>query len=523
MIDSQLPLLLLVTSLLLAFYLYPKKRSDLPPGPAPSLFLGNRQQVPKDKPWRWFRDLNLKYGDVVYLQMGGTPTIVLGSAKVAWELLEKRNNIYSGRPRFIMGQELLSDNLRGLMSSPSPFWRRWRKCLHLAFMSRAADAYKPIQSLESKQLLWELLNDGESQGTTGGTVWMERVERYAASVIVAVTYGRRVLDLKTDSVVASNNAAMTALTSFNIPGKYLVESLPSLLWLPNFLTPWRTAALKRREEDIKLYTGLVEEVKAKMKEGKAPESFCRTIIENQQELGMSDIEVAYTCSTPFGAGIETSSGTIAVFIMACVHAGETFTKKAQEELDRVVGSERMPDWGDLDELVYVKAVVGETFRWRPVAVLGGTPHQSTQDDVYNGMYIPKGTTVIGNLWSIHLNPTDFPDPDKFDPSRFLGTRDYPGAFGHSAFGWGRRICPGWPIGHNSVFLNVARMLWAFNILPALNQSGKPIPVDTMNLTSGFNSRPHPFPCRFQVRSAKHKEVVEREWAGVKEEVGAYER
>lgn len=97
--------------------------------------------------------------------MGQTPTIVLGSAQAAWDLLEKKSNIYScasslsldeprvdlrkfrrSRPRFIMGQELLSGNMRGLMSGYNDFWRRWRKVLHGAFMQKAADNYKPIQS-----------------------------------------------------------------------------------------------------------------------------------------------------------------------------------------------------------------------------------------------------------------------------------------------------------------------------------------------------------------------------------------
>lgn len=62
-------------------------------------------------------DCLVRYGDIVYLQMGQTPYIVLGSAQAAYDLLEKRGNIYSGRPRFIMGSELLSANLRGLMHS----------------------------------------------------------------------------------------------------------------------------------------------------------------------------------------------------------------------------------------------------------------------------------------------------------------------------------------------------------------------------------------------------------------------
>ena len=157
------------------------------------------------KPWVWFRELNQEYGDVVYLQMGPTPTIILGSAKAAWDLLEKRGSVYSSRPRFIMGGELLSDGMRGLMAPYGPFWRRWRKLLHSGFMQRQSETYRPVQSLESNVLMHELLKTPEDFRT--------HLERYAASVIVSITYGRRVEDVKTDIVVRRNAEAMERLTS----------------------------------------------------------------------------------------------------------------------------------------------------------------------------------------------------------------------------------------------------------------------------------------------------------------------
>mgnify|MGYP001083384841 CR=1 FL=1 len=140
----------------------------------------------------------------MYLQMGPTPTVVLGSAQAAWDLLEKRGAIFSSRPRFIMGSELLSGGLRGLMAPYSPFWRRWRKLLHSGFMQRQSEMYRPIQSLESKVLMQDLLHDPKN--------FREHLERYAASVIVTVTYGRRVEDVKTDKVVRMNAESMTRLT-----------------------------------------------------------------------------------------------------------------------------------------------------------------------------------------------------------------------------------------------------------------------------------------------------------------------
>lgn len=172
-------------------------RSSLPPGPT-TLKTGIR------KPWLWFHDLSKQYGDVVYLQMGPTPTIVLGSAQAAWDLLERRGAKYSSRPRFIVGGELLSGGMRGLMAPYGNFWRRWRKLLHSGFMQRRSETYRPVQSLESKVLMHDLLS------APGG--YRKHLERYAASVVVTVAYGRRVEDVDTDIVVRRNAESMERLT-----------------------------------------------------------------------------------------------------------------------------------------------------------------------------------------------------------------------------------------------------------------------------------------------------------------------
>ena len=94
-------------------------------------------------------------------------------------------------------------------------------------------------------------------------------------------------------------------------------------------------------------------------------------------------------------------------------------KKAQAEIDAVVGPNRLPDFHDRPSLPYINAVVKETSRWNLVAPLGrpfviiimitgttiltnseGIPHMSSTDDEYNGYYIPKGTIMIANAWLV---------------------------------------------------------------------------------------------------------------------------
>jgi cytochrome P450 len=83
----------------------------------------------------------------------------------------------------------------------------------------------------------------------------------------------------------------------------------------------------------------------------------------------------------------------------------------------------MPTFADKPDLPYISALCKEVLRWRPVAVLGGTPHASTANDTYGAFFIPSGTTVLSNSWAINLNDEYYPEPDVFDPIRFLTEKE----------------------------------------------------------------------------------------------------
>ena len=93
-------------------------------------------------------------------------------------------------------------------------------------------------------------------------------------------------------------------------------------------------------------------------------------------------------------------------------------KKAQDELDRVVGEDRLPEFSDRANLPYIDAVVKELLRWNPPFPIS-IPNTVTQDDAYRGFFIPAGATVIENIWAIFRDPDLYPDPGAFNPDRFL--------------------------------------------------------------------------------------------------------
>ncbi|KAH8101774.1 cytochrome P450 [Cristinia sonorae] len=514
-----------VATVLIAIHLRSLKWKRMPPGPKPVPFIGNTHQVPSVKPWWTFEKWNKEYGPVISFWLGGTPVIVLGTAQAAWDLLDKRSDIYSSRPRFVVAGEILSNNMRGLMLPYGEAWRRWRKVLHSGFHSRRAEAYTPIQSLEGKITLVDMLSKPQE--------WERNFRRYAASVVTSVTYGRRINSID-EWIVKENIAAMDYLMSVNIPGKYLVESWPWLLKLPRALQWFRREPEEYQQRDIKLYTSLLDDVKTRMNNGTAPDCLTSQTLLDQgfvpgddngsAHIGrtLSELDIAYAVSSPFGAGIDTTAGTLSSFVLAMLHFPEV-QAKAQRELDTVIGPSRMPEYEDKGELPYIRAIVDETLRWRPVAVLGGSPHAVTADDEYKGMFIPKGSTVFANMAGIMRDPNMFPSPDDFIPERFLISSplfnprfapfDLP-------FGFGRRVCPGSHLARNSLFISIARLLWAFHIKPATDKEGKEVLPDPWNYTNGFNSFPVSFQCKFEPRSREVVGVIKREGAAALDELNS---
>ena len=174
--------------------------------------------------------------------------------------------------------------------------------------------------------------------------------------------------------------------------------------------------------------------------------------------------------------------------------------KARAELDTVVGPNRLPSFEDRESLPYITAIAKESMRWQSVVPLG-IPHRSLEDDEFNGCYIPKGSTVIANLYAFSRDERAYPDPETFNPERFLkdgkinpDVQD-PNAF---VFGYGRRyvewlspigsiitfhfrhsacthrVCPGRHFAEASLFIMIASVLHTLTIDSAVDERGKPI-------------------------------------------------
>ena len=149
-------------------------------------------------------------------------------------------------------------------------------------------------------------------------------------------------------------------------------------------------------------------------------------------------------------------------------------KKGQMEIDRLLGGERLPTLADQNDLPYITALVKEVYRWHtplPISI----PKSLIEDDEYKGYHIPKGATIVENVWAVFHDPVMYPEPYVFNPERFL--RD--GKLNSSVrdpdervFGSSRRICPGKHFANRALFLRFATILATFDIAPGMNERGE---------------------------------------------------
>ncbi|KAI0133712.1 cytochrome P450 [Xylariales sp. AK1849] len=489
----------------------------MPPGPQPLPFIGNQHQLTKSKPWIQFETWARKFGPIFTVWIGRRPMLVLSDPRIAQELLEKRSTKYSSRPRMVAMGELLWDGASILVQPYGKSWSIRRKLLHQALTPKALQEYVPIQEAEATRLCAQLIQHSKN--------WETQFERFTSSVVFAISYGHRIDSLES-SVIRQRFEFMQYSSGLNVPGKYMVESIPALKYLPNILAPWKREIQEHGKEEADANMALVDAVRSDIEHAKAtgnlatlPTSLCRMLLEVRErkagEIPLSDHDFSFVPASLFGAGSDTTASTLCSAVLAFVTHPDA-VRSAQKELDTVVGPDRSPTFADQPELPYVSALVKEVLRWRPVAVLGGTPHASTEDDTYEGFFIPKGTTVLGNSWAINTNPEYYPNPHVFEPRRFLaaeacdsagfqGPSSHPAKSGHSSFGWGRRICPGADLASNSLFIALAKLLWTLNFSPI-----KGVEYDIFDYTDGFNTRPRSFQCNMDIRDEARRHVITNE-------------
>ncbi|KAH8704129.1 putative cytochrome P450 [Talaromyces proteolyticus] len=497
-----------IVGLLIGVYIVTRRKLasslPLPPGPKPMPIIGNIHQAPKSHGWRTYREWSKKYGPIVHVNMLGQPIIILSTSEVAHDLLAKRGAIFSDRPHLFLATELALKGLSIIMMNYTVQFRQHQRLQFSVLNATPAAAYLPLQTLESQQLMNDLL---KSAGGAGVDV-RGHFQRAVASIIHTLLYGFRVKNYN-DPMLRAVVKLNDEFSEFVQVGAHIVDQFPVLNNLPSFLAPWQAKAenhytTKYDLRDENFRRGLESDA------WNISKHLRKTVKKDGLDMPLG--ELAFELGTMIDAALDGVTDTLIWFVMACITEGRGFVAKAREELDAVVGRDRLPVPDDKPNLPYVTAVVEEIFRWRPVGP-EGVPHLNKEETTYNGYIIPKGSVIVANVWTISREEALFgPDPDDFIPDRWLEEDGKTfKALPPAVFGYGRRICPGRYFARNVIWIVVAHLLWSFDINAGLcEETGEPILVNPIACTYGLVMRALPFKASFNPRGPWVSEVIARD-------------
>jgi len=465
--------------------------------------------MPTRDPHLQFQKWANEYGPIYSLILGTRTLIVLSTDVTVKDLLDKRSAIYSDRQDHYVGQTLCSGDLRLLMMRYGPVWRMTRKMIHSLLNISAAKSYVPYQVLENKQMLYEMLQQPEK--------FLENIRRYSNALTTSMVFGWRTHTYE-DEKLQQLFEGFGEFCELNQGAATLADFYPILRYLPDFIIPTQKRAkeLFKRERD--LYVGHWLDSKRAIKDKTARPCFCVDMAKVQEKEKFSDAQAAYISGTLLEAGSDTTSAALYSFIQAMVVFPEV-QKKAQEQIDKVVGPDRLPTMDDEMNLQYLRGCVKETLRWAPPLPLT-FPHAVIQDDEYMGYHIPKGAGVLNNAYAIHNDPERHPNPRRFDPDRYRNDfstsaestncsdatkRD------HWTFGTGRRVCQGMHVADRSLFLGMSRLLWGFDIKPVIDKNGEPIIPEINRYVQGLVAMPEKYSAVITPRTKEKADMITKEW------------
>ncbi|KZT12691.1 cytochrome P450 [Laetiporus sulphureus 93-53] len=475
-------------------------RRSLPPGPRRIPIIGNALAIPKFDPWITFSRWQKTYGDIIYLEILGRPMVILNSSKIAKDLLDKRSSLYSDRPHLVMAGDLCGYLDEFALQPYGDYWRAQRKLVSQDFNQSAVPRYYSIQELEARRLTHAVLNDPTSL--------IGKTKLHIAAIIMRVTYGYPVKK-EDDPMITLPMKAMDNFSAATAPGAFLVDFIPQLRYLPEWMPGagfLRTAKVWRKtvwDASWNPYNWCKENLDSGIA---TTPNLCATTLQ-QADGRPSDKEehtVVWAASAVMGGGLDTNMSTIFTFILAMLRY-PSVQAKAQLELDRVVGNDRLPAITDRPSLPYIRSLIAEVFRWVPAVPLG-LPHSLTQDDVYEGVYFPKGTLFSPNVWHMLHDPAVYTEPMEFKPERYGLEDSEMRKVTDLSFGFGRRACPGFYFAEGTIFAVISTLLAICNIVPTKDARGNDI-IPELKYTPGSIIFPENVQCNFIPRTTQARSLL----------------
>ncbi|KAK2011616.1 cytochrome P450 [Colletotrichum eremochloae] len=491
------------------YIFFRKPTSTLPPGPRGLPILGNIRDLPQPgqaeyQHWVKFKDA---YGPVSSVTVAGQTLVLIHDQEAVVHLLEKNSLKTSNRPTqpFAVDHCGFGDFLPVLQYGTR--FRRQRKLVHQVLgTAKSASEFRNVQDVESRRFLLRILKTPDEL--------MTHAKTEAAAIILKIVYG---YSIEVDTVDPLTNLVQLLMDNFSrafVPMAWPVDVLPALDYFPEGfpLTSFKRVGRQwRRINEIVVDTPY-QFVRRQMARSTNRQSFVSSVVDDLGNPGKNgtslseedEHDIKFAAAILYGGGADTTTSTISSFVLAMLMFPDV-QKKAQMEIDRVVGSDRLPSFDDQPRLPYINALVKEALRWFPVVPVG-TAHATNADIFYKGYRIPKNSYLLPSIWWFLHDPNVYKDPSSFNPDRFLEPRNEPDP-GEHAFGYGRRICPGRYLAVESLYITLSRMLAVFSVKKAVDSEGREMEPQ-FHAGPGLVSHPGHFPFSVSPRSEKHARLIQ---------------
>ncbi|XP_071695939.1 flavonoid 3'-monooxygenase-like [Rutidosis leptorrhynchoides] len=447
----------------LLFKLQTRHPNRFPPGPTPWPLIGNLPHL-SPVPHQSLAALAKKYGPLMHLRLGSVDVVVATSSSVAAQFLKVHDVNFASRPPS-SGAKHIAYDYQDLVFAPyGPRWRMLRKiCSVHIFSSKALDDYHHVRQEEVAILTRALFNAGESPVNLG-----QLLNICTINALSRVMLGRRVFGSDADK--KANEFKDMVLELMVLAGEFnLGDFIPALDWLDLQGVVKKMKKLHGRFDSF--LSSILEEHKRDNHNGSGHSDLLSTLISLKDDVDeegekISDVQIKALLLNLFAAGIPTTTSTVEWVIAELIRHPQLM-KQAREEIDTIVGKDRLVTDLDLKRLTFLQAIVKETFRLHPPSPLS-LPRIASESCEVNGFYIPKGCTLLVDVWAIARDPKMWTNPLMFDPARFLAEGEKPNAdvkgndFEVIPFGAGRRICVGMSLGLRMVQLLVATLIQTFD-------------------------------------------------------------
>ncbi|GBP90240.1 Cytochrome P450 18a1 [Eumeta japonica] len=495
---TSLPLLAGLCVLLLVTQLAALLRGlrKLPPGPwGPPVvgylpFLGVRHKT--------FLELARSYGALFSARLGNQLIVVLSDYRLIREAFRREE--FTGRPSTPLMHTL--DGL-GIINSEGRLWKNQRRFLHeklrefgMTYMGNG----KKIMEGRIKNEINELITNLRS--TEGGAIDANPLLALGVSnVICGITMSVR-FSHGDERFERMNQLIEEGMRLFG--EIHYGEYVPLYNYLPGKAQA-QVKVMKNRAEMFEFYQTLIDEHRATLDVDKARDLIDVYLIEIERakvegragelfEGRDHELQLKQILGDLFSAGMETIKSSL-LWMMVFMLRNPDVKQRVQEELDSVIGRDRLPTIEDMPNLPYTETTILETLRMSSIVPLA-TTHSPTKDVQLNGYTIPAGSQVVPLINCVHMDPNLWDEPDKFNPSRFIddnGRIRRPEFF--MPFGVGRRMCLGDVLARMEMFMFFSCIMHQFDV-----QGEEGAAPPSLEGTVGATIAPQAFRVRFVPRS-----------------------